>query len=46
MIRNNIRGLANKTCVGDYKEGIIMLMYDDVVITDISELKGDYRNAK
>lgn len=46
MIRNNIRGLENKTCVGDYKEGIIMLMYDDVVITDISELKGNYRNAK
>ena len=46
MIRNNIRGIENKKCVGNYKEGVIMLMYDDVVITDISQLKGDYRNAK
>ncbi len=46
MIRNNIRGIENAKCVGNYKENVIMLMYDDVVITDTSELKGDYRNAK
>ena len=46
MIRNNIRGIENKKCVGNYKEGVIMLLYDDVVITDVNELKGDYRNAK
>lgn len=46
MIRNNIRGIENTKCIGNYKDNIIMLMYDDVVITDINELKGDYRNAK
>lgn len=46
MIRNNIKGIKNVPCIGNYKEGIIMLMYDDVVITNIESLKGDYRNAK
>lgn len=46
MIKNNIKGIENKKKIGNYKEGIIMLMYDDVIITSIDELKGDYRNAK
>ena len=46
MIRNNIRGIQNEKCIGNYKEGVIMLMYDDVVITNIDELKGDYKNEK
>ena len=46
MILNNIRGIENENCIGNYEDGIIMLMYDDVVITNINELKGDYKNAK
>ena len=46
MIKNNIRGIENRKCVGEYDEGVIMLMYDDVVITNVEELKGDYKNEK
>lgn len=46
MIRNNIRGIVNQRCVGEYDEGVLMLMYDDVIITNTKELKGDYKNAK
>lgn len=46
MIRNNIQGIVNEPQIGQYRENIIMLMYDDVVITDVDSLKGDYRNAK
>lgn len=46
MIRNNIRGIQNEKCIGNYQEGVIMLMYDDVIITNIDELKGDYKNEK
>lgn len=46
MIRNNIMGIVNEPQIGQYKSGVIMLMYDDVVITDVDSLKGDYKNAK
>ena len=33
LIINNINGVTNEVCIGDYDEGVLMLMYDDVVIT-------------
>ena len=38
LIINNIHGIENQPNIGDYEEDIIMLMYDDVVITRKSEL--------
>lgn len=32
LIENNVKGLENKARFGDYKEGIVMMMYDSVVI--------------
>ena len=46
MIRNNICGVVNEPQIGQYQSGVIMLMYDDVVITNVEDLKGDYHNAK
>lgn len=33
LIINNINGVTNEVRIGDYDEGVLMLMYDDVVIT-------------
>ncbi len=44
LIRNNVHGSANKQDMGNYDEGSIMLMYDDVVMAAESELRGDYRD--
>lgn len=38
LILNNIKGVENKENIGNYDEGIVMLMYDDVVIKKESEL--------
>lgn len=38
LIVNNINGIENVANIGDYEEGILMLMYDDVVIAKASEL--------
>lgn len=38
LILNNIRGIENPSQIGDYEEGVIMMMYDDVVIRHTSEL--------
>lgn len=38
LILNNIDGRENSSIVGQYDEDVIMLMYDDVVITRKSEL--------
>ncbi|MGM9813173.1 MAG: ATP-grasp domain-containing protein [Muribaculaceae bacterium] len=38
LIINNINGIENKSIVGQYDEDIIMLMYDDVVITHKNDL--------
>lgn len=32
LIENNLRGNANRPSFGDYEEGIVMMMYDSVVI--------------
>lgn len=44
LIYNNIFGKINKPEIGEYKEGTIMLMYDEVIMTDIHDLKGDYND--
>lgn len=44
MIRNNIHGIENENEMGNYEEGSIMLMYDEVIMTGESSLKGDYRD--
>lgn len=41
-ILRNIDGLPNEPEIGCYDEGVLMLMYDDVVITKESELLRDY----
>ena len=41
-ILRNIDGLSNEPEIGRYDEGVLMLMYDDVVITRESELLRDY----
>lgn len=44
LIINNIDGIENKSQVGDYEEGVLMLMYDDVVITKEKDLLKDYHD--
>jgi carbamoyl-phosphate synthase large subunit len=41
LILNNIHGIENKSIIGQYDEDVIMMMYDDVVITRKSELLSD-----
>ena len=38
LIENNLRGVANEPCFGDYEEGVVMMMYDSVVITKIADI--------
>lgn len=38
LIENNLKGNANKPCFGNYDEGVVMLMYDSVVIKKPGEL--------
>lgn len=40
LIDNNLRGIANEPVFGDYDEGVVMMMYDSVVIQKIDELVG------
>ena len=42
LIINNINGVTNEVRIGDYDEGVLMLMYDDVVITKEVDLLRDY----
>lgn len=44
LIINNINGVTNEVCIGDYDEGVLMLMYDDVVITKEVDLLRDYHD--
>lgn len=41
LILNNIHGVENQSIIGRYDEDIIMLMYDDVVITKKTDLLSD-----
>lgn len=38
MIEKNLRGVENELAIGDYEEGVVMMMYDSVVIRHQSEL--------
>ena len=38
MIENNLNGIANKPNFGDYEEGVVMMMYDSVVIKKQADL--------
>lgn len=38
LIENNLRGQSNKINIGDYEEGVVMMMYDSVVIKKNSEI--------
>lgn len=38
LIENNLKGNANKPSFGDYDDGVVMLMYDSVVIRKPGEL--------
>lgn len=42
LIINNINGVINEVCIGDYDEGVFMLMYDDVVIIKEVDFLRDY----
>ena len=44
MILNNMKGITNDPVIGDYDEGVLMLMYDEVVITTLDQLRGDYND--
>ena len=38
LIENNLKGNANKSIIGEYDEGVVMMMYDSVVIKKNEEL--------
>ena len=38
LIENNLKGEPNTPCFGNYEEGVIMMMYDSVVIKKTGEL--------
>lgn len=38
LIENNLNGIENKPCFGDYEEGVVMMMYDSVVILKADEI--------
>lgn len=38
LIENNLNGIENEPCFGDYEEGVVMMMYDSVVICKPEEL--------
>ncbi len=44
LIINNIDGKENLSEIGNYDEGVLMLMYDDVVITHEKDLLRDYHD--
>lgn len=44
MIANNIDHKVNDIQIGKYENDVLMIMYDDVIITKKSELRGDYND--
>ena len=37
LIENNVNGIANEPCFGNYEENVVMMMYDSVVIEKIEQ---------
>ena len=44
LIFNNINGIENECEIGNYNSDVLMMMYDEVVITTKDKLKGDYND--
>lgn len=38
LIENNVNGIENKPCFGNYEEDVVMMMYDSVVIEKIEAI--------
>lgn len=38
LIKNNVNGIENKPRFGNYEEGIVMMMYDSVIITKVDNI--------
>ena len=38
LIENNVNGIENEPCFGNYEEDVVMMMYDSVVIEKIKGL--------
>lgn len=38
LIKNNVNGIENKPEFGNYEEGIVMMMYDSVIITKVDNI--------
>ena len=38
LIENNIKGIENQPCFGNYDNDVVMMMYDSVVIKKITSL--------
>lgn len=38
LIENNVNGIENKPCFGNYDKDVVMMMYDSVVIEQIKDL--------
>lgn len=41
LITNNVTGIANEVNIGDYEEGVVMMMYDSVVIRKEKDLANE-----
>jgi len=39
LIQNNLKGFANEPCFGNYEEGVVMMMYDSVVIRKVENFE-------
>ena len=39
LIENNLNGIQNKPVFGDYEEGVVMMMYDSVVIANEKDMQ-------
>ena len=38
LINNNINNIENEENIGDYEEGVVMMMYDSVIIQKQEEI--------
>jgi carbamoyl-phosphate synthase large subunit len=38
LIKNNLNGVTNESAFGDYEDGVVMMMYDSVVIEHVSRM--------
>lgn len=43
LIERNLNGMENRPCFGDYEEGVVMMMYDSIVIAYPNEYESIHR---